>query len=95
LPIDLSNRRQPEDKVGSGRPIYSDYNATTPHDPEVIAAMLPYLEGQPARRMGKGTVRLSTGRMTTQADIERVVQVLAESVVRMRRSSTGAQGTKP
>ncbi len=26
------------------RPIYLDYNGTTPHDPEVIAAMRPYLE---------------------------------------------------
>ena len=27
------------------KPIYLDYNATTPHAPEVIAAMRPYLEG--------------------------------------------------
>jgi len=26
------------------RPIYLDYNATTPHDPEVVAAMRPFLE---------------------------------------------------
>ena len=24
--------------------IYLDYNATTPHDPEVVAAMRPFLE---------------------------------------------------
>ncbi len=27
-------------------PIYLDYNGTTPHDPEVIAAMRPYLESE-------------------------------------------------
>ena len=26
------------------KPIYLDYNATTPHDPEVIAPMRPFLE---------------------------------------------------
>ena len=26
------------------RPIYLDYNGTTPHDPEVIAAMRPFFE---------------------------------------------------
>ena len=28
------------------RPIYLDYNGTTPHDPEVIAAMRPFLESE-------------------------------------------------
>ena len=28
------------------RPVYLDYNATTPHDPEVIEAMLPFLHGE-------------------------------------------------
>lgn len=38
-------------------PIYLDYNATTPHDPEVIAAMRPFLEtefGNPSSGHGFG-----------------------------------------
>ena len=40
------------------RPIYLDYNATTPHDPEVIDAMRPFLEeefGNPSSSHGYGT----------------------------------------
>ena len=39
------------------KPIYLDYNATTPHDPEVIAAMRPFLEdefGNPSSSHGYG-----------------------------------------
>lgn len=39
------------------RPVYLDYNATTPHDPEVIEAMRPFLEtefGNPSSSHGYG-----------------------------------------
>ena len=39
------------------KPIYLDYNATTPHDPEVIAAMRLFLEeefGNPSSSHGYG-----------------------------------------
>ena len=41
-----------------GRPIYLDYNATTPHDPEVVDAMRPFLEeefGNPSSSHEYGT----------------------------------------
>ncbi len=36
----------PEPGGNLGLPIYLDYNGTTPHDPEVIAAMRPFLESE-------------------------------------------------
>ena len=41
------------------KPIYLDYNATTPHDPEVVAAMRPFLEeefGNPSSSHFYGSV---------------------------------------
>lgn len=44
-------------------PIYLDYNATTPHAPEVIAAMRPYLEAH----FGNPSSSHAYGRITRQA----------------------------
>ena len=44
-------------------PVYLDYNATTPHDPEVIAAMRPYLE----HHFGNPSSSHSYGLQTKQA----------------------------
>jgi cysteine desulfurase len=55
-----NNLAASEDSKGvrkAGRPVYLDYNATTPHDPEVIAAMRPFLEehfGNPSSTHGYG-----------------------------------------
>jgi cysteine desulfurase len=41
-----------------GKPIYLDYNGTTPHDPEVVEAMRPFLEtefGNPSSSHGYGS----------------------------------------
>jgi cysteine desulfurase len=45
-----------------GNPIYLDYNATTPIDPAVVDAMLPYL----ARHFGNASSTHSYGRATRQ-----------------------------
>lgn len=42
-----------------GQPVYLDYNATTPHAPEVVAAMRPFLEehfGNPSSAHRYGTI---------------------------------------
>lgn len=52
------------------KPIYLDYNATTPHDPEVIAAMRPYLEehfGNPSSSHWYGVQTKNAVEKCTQA----------------------------
>ena len=53
------------------KPIYLDYNATTPHDPEVIEAMRPYLEEE----FGNPSSSHYYGHMPTQAVVEAREQV--------------------
>ncbi|MFW6139312.1 MAG: cysteine desulfurase family protein [Spirochaetota bacterium] len=47
----------------SDQPVYLDYNATTPHDPEVVAEMLPYLE----KHFGNPSSSHQYGILTKQA----------------------------
>jgi cysteine sulfinate desulfinase/cysteine desulfurase-like protein len=63
-------------------PIYLDYNATTPIDPrssthEGRVELSPVLRamGVP-EALGRGAVRLSVGRFTTEAEIDRAGALL-------------------
>ncbi|MGD2097200.1 MAG: cysteine desulfurase family protein [Desulfobacterales bacterium] len=55
------------------KPIYLDYNATTPHDPEVIAAMQPFFEEE----FGNPSSSHSYGSKPKQAVVEAREQVAA------------------
>ena len=55
------------------KPIYLDYNATTPHDPEVIAAMRPFLEEE----FGNPSSSHLYGRAPQKAVVESRRQVAA------------------
>ena len=57
------------------RPVYLDHNATTPLDPAVLAAMLPWLESQ----FGNASSRHEYGRQARQA-IDEARQRVAASV---------------
>ncbi len=66
-------------------PIYLDYNASTPIDPTVAAAMRPFLDGafgNPssghwASASNATAIRFSLGRQTKEAEIDAVVERLA------------------
>lgn len=67
------------DHLGFGMRAYLDYNATTPVDPEVLAAMLPYL----AENFGNASSIHSAG------------QAARGAVDRARESVAGLVGAKP
>ncbi|HKI37362.1 MAG TPA: cysteine desulfurase family protein [Gemmataceae bacterium] len=58
-------------------PIYLDYNATTPVDPDVLAAMLPYLGGVHFGHFGNPSSSHSYGKAAHDA-VERARQQVAE-----------------
>ncbi len=60
------------------RPIYLDYNGTTPHAPEVIDVM------QVPKEWAKGTLHFTTGRYTTAADIDRDVEAVVVTIKKLR-----------
>jgi cysteine desulfurase len=66
-----------------GKPIYLDYNATTPHDPEVIDAMRPFLEkefGNPSSSHWYGT-RPKKSVMEARRRVASLLNCEAEEIV--------------
>ena len=73
-----------------GKPIYLDYNATTPIDPDVRDAMLPYLE----EHFGNPSTTHAYGRPAKEA-VERARQQVASLIAPHRRkSSSPAAGVR-
>jgi cysteine desulfurase len=65
------------------RPIYLDYNATTPIDPAVVEAMLPYLRerfGNPSSAHEHG-VRARAAVETARSEVARLVRADADEIV--------------
>src|SRR5215469_6390263 len=65
-----------------GGPIYLDYNATTPIDPVVVAAMLPYLKehfGNPSSSHAYGH-RAHTAIDTARAQVAQLAGCTAEEI---------------
>jgi cysteine desulfurase len=60
-------------------PIYLDYNATTPVDPAVFAAMLPYLDGERLGQFGNPSSAHAYGRAAHEA-VERARQQVADLI---------------
>jgi len=66
-----------------GKPIYLDYNATTPHDPEVIDAMRPFLEeefGNPSSSHWYGT-RPKKAVMEARSRVASLLNCEAEEII--------------
>ena len=67
----------------SAAPIYLDYNATTPVDPAVLDAMLPYLRGEfgnPSSAHGLGS-RAHDAVETARAEVARLIGAAPDEIV--------------
>ncbi len=73
------------------RPAYLDHNATTPLDPAVLAAMLPWLES----RFGNASSRHEYGRQARQAIDEARQRVAAAVNATRPKWYSPAAGAKP
>lgn len=73
-------------------PVYFDYNATTPHDPAVIAAMLPFL----TEHFGNPSSTHAYGRLAHQA-VEKARQQVADLIGAAQQeilfTATGTEAT--
>lgn len=65
------------------KPVYLDYNATTPHDPEVISAMRPYLEehfGNPSSSYQYGQITKDSIE-TARRQVSSLLNCLPEEII--------------
>jgi cysteine desulfurase len=73
------------------KPIYLDYNATTPHAPEVIEAMRPFLEDE----FGNPSSSHLYGNTPQKAVIHAAARLLPCSIAGRKKSSLPAAAPNP
>ncbi|MGE0021446.1 MAG: aminotransferase class V-fold PLP-dependent enzyme [Draconibacterium sp.] len=65
-------------------PIYLDYNASTPIDPEVVVEMLPYIQthfGNPSSSYGMG--KHNKQAIEKEEEIDLTIQIISEAIQKL------------